>query len=70
MSETKSGRGGRREGAGRKKTTSKSIALRIPEDVEAVLEGVKGSKSAFIVAAIRAYVAAGCPGHEAEAPEA
>lgn len=47
--------GGAREGAGRKKTTSKSIALRIPEDVAAILDSVEGSKSAFIVEAIRAY---------------
>lgn len=47
--------GGARKGAGRKKTSSKSIALRIPEDVEEILDAVDGSKSAFIIAAIRAY---------------
>lgn len=51
--------GGARAGAGRKKTTAKSIAIRIPEDVVAILEGVEGSKSAYIVAAIRAYAAKG-----------
>lgn len=54
---TKSRRGGARPGSGRKKTTSKSIALRIPEDVEKILDEVKGSKSQYIVAAIRAYAA-------------
>lgn len=49
--------GGARSGAGRKKTTAKSIALRIPEDVATVLENVKGSKSDFIVKAIRFYAA-------------
>lgn len=53
------GWGGARAGAGRKKTTAKSIALRIPDDVAAVLDSVKGSKSAYIVAAIRAYAASG-----------
>lgn len=46
--------GGKREGAGRKKTTSKSIALRIPEDVVAILDRVD-NRSAFIVEAIRHY---------------
>lgn len=50
-----SGWGGARTGAGRKKSTAKSIALRIPEDVAAILDSVEGSKSAYIVAAIRAY---------------
>lgn len=53
----KSAWGGAREGSGRKRTTSKSIALRIPEDVAEILEGVEGSKSAFIIEAIRAYAA-------------
>lgn len=47
--------GGARPGAGRKKTTSKSIAIRIPADVEAILDEVEGSKSAYIIEAIRAY---------------
>lgn len=47
--------GGARPGAGRKRTTAKSIALRIPEDVAEILDSVEGSKSAFIVAAIREF---------------
>lgn len=54
-----SGWGGARQGAGRKKSTAKSIALRIPDDVAEILDGVDGSKSAYIVAAIRAYAAGG-----------
>lgn len=50
-----SGRGGAREGAGRKRTSAKSIALRIPEDVAAILDNVEGSKTDYIVAAIRHY---------------
>ncbi len=46
--------GGKREGAGRKKTTSKSIALRIPEDVAEILDQVE-NRSAFIIEAIRQY---------------
>lgn len=46
--------GGKREGSGRKKTTSKSIALRIPEDVERILEK-QANRSAFIIEAIREY---------------
>lgn len=49
------GWGGKREGSGRKKTSSKSIALRIPEDVEKILDAVEGSKTAYIVEAIRFY---------------
>ncbi len=47
--------GGRREGAGRKKTTAKRYGFNAPEDVAAILEAVSGSKSDFIIAAIRAY---------------
>lgn len=46
--------GGKREGAGRKKTTSKSIALRIPDDVVEILDNVE-NRSAFIIEAIRHY---------------
>lgn len=46
--------GGEREGSGRKKTTSKSIALRIPEDVAEILDHVE-NRSAFINEAIRHY---------------
>lgn len=47
-------RGGSRPGAGRKKTTSSSIALRIPADVEQILSQVE-QRSAYIVEAIRYY---------------
>lgn len=50
--------GGARKGAGRKKSSARSIALRIPDDVAAILDAVKGSKSAYIIAAIRAYASA------------
>lgn len=52
-------RGGRREGAGRKKTVGavSTICIRIPEDVVAILDA-QPSRSAFIIAAIRAYAAA------------
>ena len=46
--------GGKREGSGRKKTTSKSIALRIPEDVAEILDHVE-NRSTFIIEAIRHY---------------
>lgn len=49
------GWGGARKGAGRKKTSAKSIALRIPEDVAEILDSVEGSKSAYIISAIRAF---------------
>ena len=49
--------GGRREGAGRKKTTVKRYGFNAPEDVAAILEAVSGSKSDFIITAIRAYSA-------------
>ena len=47
--------GGRREGAGRKKTTVKTYAFNAPADVAAILESLNGSKWAYIIAAIRAY---------------
>lgn len=47
--------GGARKGSGRKKTSSKSIALRIPKDVVEILDKVEGSKSAYIVNAIREF---------------
>ena len=52
--EKKSGRGGSRPGAGRKKIASKSIALRIPDDVVEILDAVD-NRSAFIIEAIRYY---------------
>lgn len=51
----KTTRGGRREGAGRKKTTSKRYGFNAPADVAGILEAVDGSKSDYIIAAIRAY---------------
>ena len=52
--------GGARRGAGRPKkfSNNKTIALRIPEDVVAVLDTVP-NRSAFIIEAIRHYVE--CP---------
>lgn len=48
--------GGRREGSGRKKKEiAKRYAFNAPADVAAVLEAVPGSKSDYIIAAIRAY---------------
>ena len=46
--EKKSGRGGAREGAGRKKTTVKSYYLRATKEVAEILDAVDGSKSAFV----------------------
>ena len=48
--------GGRRDGAGRPKVTNctRSIALRIPEDVAAILDRQE-NRSAYIIEAIRAY---------------
>lgn len=50
----KSNRGGARPGAGRKRTSASSIALRIPQDVAEILARVE-NRSAYIVEAIRAY---------------
>lgn len=52
--EEKKGRGGRREGAGRKKTGSKGYSFRAPKDVVEILEGIEDKKQ-FIVDAIRAF---------------
>lgn len=54
--EEKNGWGGRRDGAGRpaEKKNVRSIALRIPADVVAILDRQE-HKSAFIIEAIRAY---------------
>lgn len=41
-------RGGKRPGAGRKKTTVKSYAFHAPKEVYDILEAVEGSKSDFI----------------------
>ena len=52
----KNSRGGRRDGAGRPKTVgnTRSIALRIPEDVAEILDRQE-HRTAYIVEAIRAY---------------
>lgn len=52
----KNGWGGRRSGAGRPVTnpTTRSIALRIPEDVAEILDR-QPNRSAYIIEAIRAY---------------
>lgn len=52
--------GGARKGAGRPKSTARSIALRVPDDVAEILDALgRGRQSAYIVRAIRAYHAAG-----------
>lgn len=52
--------GGSRQGAGRPKTTAKSISLRVPEDVAETLDSLgRGKQAAFIIRAIRTYIAAG-----------
>lgn len=50
------GWGGRREGAGRRSDnpSTRSIALRIPEDVAEILDR-QANRSAYIIEAIRAY---------------
>lgn len=53
MEEQKKKRGGAREGAGRKRTSAKSIGLRVPEDVVAVLDRSGQRATDFIVQAIR-----------------
>lgn len=48
--------GGSRQGAGRPKTTAKSVTPRVPEDVARILESPgRGNAAAYIVRAIRAY---------------
>ena len=46
--ETAKKHGGKREGAGRKRTTVKSYAFHAPQEVYDILEAVKGTKSEFI----------------------
>lgn len=55
-SKKKTGRGGRREGSGRPKGRKdvRTITLRIPEDVAAILDA-REHRSQFILDAIRAY---------------
>lgn len=47
--------GGSRQGSGRKRTAVKTVCIRVPEDVAAILDGVTGSKTDYIVEAIRYY---------------
>lgn len=49
--EEKRKRGGKREGAGRKKTTCKTYGFNAPEEVVAILESVP-NKTEYIVRAI------------------
>lgn len=52
----KNGWGGRREGAGRRSEnpSTRTIALRIPEDVAEILDRQE-NRSAYIIDAVRAY---------------
>lgn len=54
--EKKNRRGGRREGAGRPVTinSTRTISIRIPEDIAAILDAQE-NRSAYIIEAIRAY---------------
>lgn len=56
METIKRGRGGARQGAGRKaqRGNVKSIAIRIPQDIADILER-KESKTDFIIEAIKFY---------------
>jgi hypothetical protein len=48
--------GGSRQGAGRPRTTTRSVTLRVPEDVAEILDALpRGKAAAYIVRAIRAY---------------
>ena len=52
--------GGARKGAGRPKTTARSISLRVPEDVAAILDDLgRGKQAGYIIRAIRHYHASG-----------
>lgn len=46
--ENKKSWGGKRAGAGRKRTAVKSYAFHAPQEVHDILEAVEGSKSAYI----------------------
>ncbi len=49
-------RGGAREGAGRKRVAEKRYMFSAPADIVEVLEAIQGSKSSFIVEALRFYI--------------
>ena len=53
MESTKKARGGKREGAGRKRTTAKRYGFNAPQDVMDILEQIKGSTTGFVCDAIR-----------------
>lgn len=55
MEDNKNTHGGKREGAGRKKTTEKRIMFGASAEVAEILEKLEGNKSEFINAAILAY---------------
>lgn len=55
MNNKENNHGGRREGAGRKKTTAKTYGFNAPADVVAILENLEGSRTKFILEAIRHY---------------
>lgn len=66
----KSGWGGRRAGAGRKKTSEgvRTIAVRVPQDVSDVLDGVP-SITEYVVTALRAYIARSATADAAVEPD-
>lgn len=53
--EKKSARGGRRDGAGRKRKTAHTYALYATQEVHDILQSVEGSKSDFICKCVLAY---------------
>lgn len=55
ITEKKSGRGGARIGAGRKKVMGRNFNFRALPEVEAILETLDGSKTDYINAAILHY---------------
>lgn len=52
---SKGGRGGARQGAGRKKTKGRNFNFRATPEVEEILDGVVGSKTDYINAAVKFY---------------
>lgn len=48
-------RGGKREGAGRPKTTAKKYGFCAPDDVVTILENLDCERTEFILSAIRFY---------------
>lgn len=66
----KSGWGGRRAGAGRKKTSEgvRTVAVRVPQDVSDVLDTVP-SITEYVVTALRAYIARSAAADAAVEPD-